>query len=89
MVLHRGKIDDWKLMSRPTKVSHDSFVFNQDLSISNKGFMENQHSKSITKLKFELQLHIALQQDILSESAFYTKKTAMPIIFYTTPCGPL
>ena len=44
------------------------------LKVSNEGFMENQHSKSINKPKFELQLHLALQQDILSESAFYTKK---------------
>ena len=32
--------------------------------ILNEGFMVNQHSKSVTILKFELQLHIALQQDI-------------------------
>ena len=34
--------------------------------------MVNQHSKIITKPKFELQLHLSLQPDILLESAFYT-----------------
>ena len=41
------------------------------LKISNKGFMVNQHLKTITKPQFEL--HLALQQDILPEGAFYTK----------------
>ena len=29
---HRGKIDDWHMMSRPTYVSNDSFVCYRDLS---------------------------------------------------------
>ena len=39
------------------------------LKIFNKGFLVNQHSKSVTKPKCELQLHLALQQYILSASA--------------------
>ena len=34
------------------------------LKKSDEGFMVNQHSKSITKPQFELQLHIALQWEI-------------------------
>ena len=34
--------------------------------------MVNHHSKSATKLEFELQPHLALQEDILSASAFFT-----------------
>ena len=36
------------------------------LEISNKGFMVNQHSKSLAKPESELQFPIALQQDIFS-----------------------
>ena len=43
------------------------------LKILNEGFMVNQHSKIIIKLKLELLLHLALQQYILSESAFVQK----------------
>ena len=32
MCRHRGKTDDWPMMSRPTDVSNDSFVCYQDLS---------------------------------------------------------
>ena len=38
------------------------------------GFTEFQHSKSITKPKFELQQHLALQCDDLPEIEFYKKK---------------
>ena len=44
------------------------------LKISKEGYMVNQHSNYITKPKFQLQLHQALQQDILSESALYTTR---------------
>ena len=53
-----------------TKTFQNMLVF----QILNNGFIVNQQSKSITKPKFELELHLALQQDILSESAFYRKR---------------
>ena len=59
------------------------------VKILNEGFMVNQHSKSITKPKVELQLNLALQQDLLSASAFYTKNIAKPIIFHMAPWEPL
>ena len=30
--MHRGKTDDWPMMSRPRDVLNDSFVSHQDLS---------------------------------------------------------
>ena len=39
-----------------------------------RGEMVFKHLISITESKFELQHHIALQRDILSESAFYKKR---------------
>ena len=42
------------------------------LKISDEGIMVNQHSKSVTKPKFELQSYIGLQQDICSEQLFHT-----------------
>ena len=42
--------------------------------ILNEGFMVNQYSKTITKPEVELHLYLALQQDILTASAFYTKR---------------
>ena len=57
--------------------------------ISNESFIVNQHLKSITKPTFELQLHVALQQDILSESTFVKKNIAMSIIFHMAPCEPV
>ena len=54
------------------------------LKISNKDFMVNQHSKSITKPKFELQLHLALQQDILSQRHFLQKDSYANHLSYDT-----
>ena len=34
---------------------------------------------SITKSKFELQLHVALNQDILSDGVFYKKRLLCPL----------
>ena len=77
--VHRGETNNWPMISCPKDVSNDSFVCYQDISdylvskISNEGFMVNQHSKNITKPKFLLQLHLALQHDNLSESTFEEK----------------
>ena len=43
------------------------------LKISNEGFLVNQHSKSITKPQFELQLHLVLQWDIFHKVHFIEK----------------
>ena len=61
----------------------------QNMKISIDHSMVNQRSKSITKHKFGIQIHLALQQDILLHSVFDTKKIAMPIIFHMTPCEPV
>ena len=60
----------WMILSFVSKIFLNVLVF----KILNEGVMLNQHSKSVTKLKFVSQLHLALQQDILSASAFYTQK---------------
>ena len=60
------------ILSSDTKTFQNMMV----LKISNKGFMDNQYSKSITKYKFELHLHLALLKDI------YQKCIAMPFIFH-------
>ena len=39
------------------------------------------HSKSITKPKLELEPHLVLKLDILSESAFYKKRYIGPLSF--------
>ena len=48
--------------------------------ISDKGFMVNQHSKRVTKPKYELQLHLVLQQYIVS-GAYAIKKNPTKVIF--------
>ena len=57
--------------------------------IFNEDFIVNQHSKSISIPKFELQLHLALQQKNITAGAFYTKKIAMPNIFHMAPFNPV
>ena len=42
------------------------------LKIKSGGNSCFQHLKSVTKTKFELQPHIALKQEIISENAIYT-----------------
>ena len=56
----------WMILLSVTKTFNSMLV----LKISNEDFIVNLHSKSITKPKFELQLYLALQQDILSGGAF-------------------
>ena len=73
------------ILSFASKIFWNMLVF----KIFKEGFMVNQPSQSVTKPKSELQLHLALQQYILSASAFYTKKTGMPIIFHMAPGKPV
>ena len=56
------------MMSRTTDVLIDSFVCYQDLSeyVGLENIKRGFHG--------ELQLHLALQQDIFLESEFYTKR---------------
>ena len=67
---HCGKTDDWPIMSHPQYVLNGSFVCYQDISVyvglSNieRWFHDEPAFKSITKLKYKLQSHIELQQDI-------------------------
>ena len=68
------------MMSGPKDVLNDYFVCYLELSeyvgllnIAKKVSWLTSTLKSITKPKFELQPHIALQQDILSASAPYKK----------------
>ena len=60
----------WMILLFVSKIFCNMLVF----KIFYEDFMLNQHSKSVTKPNFELQLHLALQQYIWSASAFYTKK---------------
>ena len=60
----------WMIPLFVSKIFWNILVF----KIFNKVFMVNQHLKCVTKPKYELQLHLALQQYILSESAFFTKR---------------
>ena len=76
---HRGKTDYWPRTPCPKDLLNDSVVFYPELleyiGLSNveQGFHDEPGLKSLTKLKFELQPHLALQQDLLSESAFSEK----------------
>ena len=67
----------WMILSLVSNIFWNRLVF----KIFNEGFMVNQHSKSVTKQKCELQLHLALQQYILSASAFYTKRYICQLSF--------
>ena len=75
---HRGKSESGPMVSRPNNVSTVFNISQWDTKIlrvseiSDEGFMVNQYLKRVTKPKFELQPHLALQQDIFSETAFYT-----------------
>ena len=50
------------------------------VKISDEGFMMNEHSKSITKPQFDLQLHIALQWDIFHKVLFLEKDSCANFI---------
>ena len=60
----------WMILSYVSTTFRNMFVF----KIFNEGFMVNQHPKNVTRPTFEHQLHLALQQYILSASAFYAKR---------------
>ena len=55
------------------------------IEIFEGGKYEFQHSKSITKPKYKLPPDLALQPDVLSDSTFYNKKKALPIVLTIAP----
>ena len=67
---HRGKTDDWPMMSRPKDVLKDCLSVTKTF---HKGFLPNQHSISLTKHQIYFQSLITVKPDLMYKQRLFRK----------------